>query len=192
MTRQNRIGPFGRLIVTPARGTRMGNRGCIHDASGVITKRWSRKAWVICLLEYKGRHRQIMAPGRYTELFFLDEATALAAGHRPCGNSATRLRRCRREQRIVVLQCYINTNKPIMALSVRLEPAIEARIQQEARRLGISKSEFVKDALERVLGLKNPAELLRQVRSDTSVGATDTSELVSQKVRKKLREKHSS
>jgi predicted transcriptional regulator len=79
-----------------------------------------------------------------------------------------------------------------MALSVRLEPAIEARIQQEARRLGISKSEFVKDALERVLGLKNPAELLRQVRSDTSVGATDTSELVSQKVRKKLREKHSS
>ncbi len=79
-----------------------------------------------------------------------------------------------------------------MALSVRLEPAIEARIQQEARRLGISKSEFVKDALERVLGLKNPAELLRQVRSDTPIGTMDTSEQVSQKVRKKLREKHSS
>ena len=79
-----------------------------------------------------------------------------------------------------------------MALSVRLEPAIEARIEQEARRLGVSKSEFVKDALERALGLKNPADLLRQVRSDTPVGATDTSEDVSEKVRKKLREKRSS
>lgn len=103
-----------------------------------------------------------------------------------------RLFRCLREHKIVVLMYYINTGNPIMALSVRLEPAIEARIEQEARRLGVSKSEFVKDALERALGLKNPAELLRQVRSDTPVGATDTSEDVSQKVRKKLREKHSS
>lgn len=79
-----------------------------------------------------------------------------------------------------------------MTLSVRLGPAIEARLEQEARRLGISKSEFVKDALERVLGMKNPAELLRQVRSGTPVEATDTSEQVSQKIRKKLREKHSS
>lgn len=79
-----------------------------------------------------------------------------------------------------------------MALSVRLEPALEARIEQEARRLGISKSEFVKDALERVLGLKNPAKLLKSVRSGTPVGAVDTSERVSQKVRAKLREKHSS
>lgn len=79
-----------------------------------------------------------------------------------------------------------------MALSVRLEPEIEARIEQEAQRLGISKSEFVKDALERVLGLKNPSELLRQVRSGTPMGTTDTSEHVSHKVRTKLREKHSS
>ena len=79
-----------------------------------------------------------------------------------------------------------------MALSVRLDPSVEARIEQEARRLGISKSEFVKDALERVLGLKNPAELLKQVRSGTPIGATDTSERVSEKVRKKLREKRAS
>jgi len=79
-----------------------------------------------------------------------------------------------------------------MALSVRLDPSIEARIEQEARRLGISKSEFVKDALERVLGLKNPAELLKQVRRGTPIGATDTSERVSEKVRKKLREKRAS
>ena len=78
-----------------------------------------------------------------------------------------------------------------MALSVRLEPELEARIEQEARRLGISKSEFVKDALERILGLKTPAELLKQVRSDTPMGTTDISEHVSQKVRTKLREKHS-
>ena len=79
-----------------------------------------------------------------------------------------------------------------MTLSVRLEPALEARLEQEARRLGISKSEFVKDALERILGLKNPAELLRQVRSSTALGATDTSEHVSRQIREKLREKHSS
>lgn len=77
-----------------------------------------------------------------------------------------------------------------MALSVRLEPAIEARVEQEARRLGISKSEFVKDALERVLGLKDPAQLLKQVRSGTPMGAADTSERVSQRVRAKLYEKH--
>jgi hypothetical protein len=79
-----------------------------------------------------------------------------------------------------------------VALSVPLEPEIEARIEQEARRLGITKSEFVKDALERVLGLKNPSELLKQNRSGTPLGSADTSEDVSQKVRSKLREKHSS
>lgn len=79
-----------------------------------------------------------------------------------------------------------------MALSVRLEPEIEARIEQEARRLGITKSEFVKDALERVLGLRNPSDLLKQIRSGTPLGSADTSEDVSQKVGSKLREKHSS
>ena len=77
-----------------------------------------------------------------------------------------------------------------MALSVRLEPAIEARIEEEAHRLGISKSEFVKDAIERVLGLKSPAELLQQVRSNTPLGTSNASEQVSRRVRKKLREKH--
>jgi len=79
-----------------------------------------------------------------------------------------------------------------VTLSVRLEPELEARLEQEARRLGITKSEFVKDALERVLGLKNPSELLKQIRSGTPLGSANTSEDVSQKVRSKLREKHSS
>ena len=62
----------------------MGNRGCLHDDRGHIKRSYQGKRWIICKLAFKGRHRQIMAPGKYTELFFLDEATALAAGHRPC------------------------------------------------------------------------------------------------------------
>src|SRR5262245_16882688 len=65
----------------------MGNRGRLHDYAQRIVRRQvaGYRAWVTCLLEFKGRRRPVMAPGRYTELFFLDEATALAAGHRPCG-----------------------------------------------------------------------------------------------------------
>jgi len=74
-----------------------------------------------------------------------------------------------------------------MTISVRLDPALEARIDAEARRLGISKSQFVKDALERVLGVKNPAKLLRAVRSRAPMGKPDASENVSSKVRAKLR-----
>ena len=84
MARQNRVDPFGKLIATSARGTLMGNRGCLHDAAGKVVRRWTTKAWIACVLDFKGRHRAIMTPGKYTELFFLDEATALAAGHRPC------------------------------------------------------------------------------------------------------------
>jgi len=81
---QNRVTPFGELIATPARGTLMGNRGCLHDAAQRIRRPFAVTRWIICVLAFKGRHRRVMAPGQYTELFFLDEATALAAGHRPC------------------------------------------------------------------------------------------------------------
>ena len=84
MPRQNRVTPFGTIIATSERGTLMGNRGLLHDDHGEIRRDWRLKRWIHCVLEFKGRHRQVMAPGRYTELFFLDEATALAAGHRPC------------------------------------------------------------------------------------------------------------
>jgi hypothetical protein len=84
---QNRVTPFGELIATTARGAVMGNRGRLHDHDRRIVRRVvpSYRAWVTCLLEFRGRRRVVMAPDRYTELFFLDEATALAAGHRPCG-----------------------------------------------------------------------------------------------------------
>jgi hypothetical protein len=84
MPRSNRVTPFGEVVADPERGTVMGNRGVLHDAWGRIRRPWQVKRWLICRLEFKGRHRAVMTPNRYTELFFLDEVTALAAGHRPC------------------------------------------------------------------------------------------------------------
>jgi len=91
MPLQNRVTPFGELIVTPARGTLMGNRGGrMHaDHKTLGSRRWASRQWICCVLAFKGRHRQVWGEGS-TELFFLDEVTALAAGHRPCFE-------CRRE-----------------------------------------------------------------------------------------------
>jgi hypothetical protein len=91
MPRQNRITPLGELIAVPHRGLVYGNRGCLHDDEGRIRRRWATRRWIACRLEFRGWHREpLMQPGKFTELFFLDEATAFAAGHRPCAL-------CRRE-----------------------------------------------------------------------------------------------
>jgi hypothetical protein len=82
--RQNRVTPFGEIVASPERGTIMGNRGILHDALGRIRRPWATRAWICCVLEFRGRRDPVMAPGHYTRLFFLDEPTALAAGHRPC------------------------------------------------------------------------------------------------------------
>ena len=85
MPLQNRVTPLGELIVDPGRGLLYGNRGCLHDGQRRIRRRYEGKRWIACRLRFRGWRRQpLMAPGRFTELFFLDEATALAAGHRPC------------------------------------------------------------------------------------------------------------
>lgn len=85
MALQNRVDPWGDLVATGARGTLMGNRGGqLHDEDRRIVRDQRSRAWITCQLEFKGRRREVMAPRQYTELFFLDEATALAAGHRPC------------------------------------------------------------------------------------------------------------
>ena len=81
---QNRVDPFGNIIKTSARGHWLGNRGVIHDEHQTILRPFKLKAWITCLLEFKGRKRKVMTPDRWTELFFLDEVTAFAAGHRPC------------------------------------------------------------------------------------------------------------
>ncbi|MBO0763399.1 MAG: hypothetical protein J2P50_02220 [Hyphomicrobiaceae bacterium] len=86
MPLKNRVTPEGEIIATPYRGLMMGNRGgAIHRPDRTLgVRRWASKQWIACVLEFKGRHRAVMQPNAYTELFFLDEATALAAGHRPC------------------------------------------------------------------------------------------------------------
>jgi hypothetical protein len=85
MVRQNRVWPTGEIGADPARGLFMGNRGCLHDAEGRLgAARWRHCNWITCALSFKGRKRSLMSPGKYTELFFLDEAVACAAGHRPC------------------------------------------------------------------------------------------------------------
>jgi hypothetical protein len=87
---QNRVDPFGNLIKTKARGAWMGNRGVIHNADQQIIRPFKLNAWITCQLEFKNRKRVVMTPDRWTELFFMDEATSFAAGHRPCAE-------CRRE-----------------------------------------------------------------------------------------------
>ncbi len=86
MPLQNRVTPFGELTATPERGMFTGNRGIIHDPATktLLSRRWTSKAWIVCSCEYKGIRRDVWARRSWTELFFLDEATALAAGHRPC------------------------------------------------------------------------------------------------------------
>ncbi len=83
---QNRVLPTGEIVATPERGMLMGNRGCLHlpDRRLGVT-RWRTKMWISCVLKWGGVRRDVMPPGRWTALFFLDEATALSAGHRPCG-----------------------------------------------------------------------------------------------------------
>jgi hypothetical protein len=100
---QNRVDPFGNIIKTSARGSVMGNRGVIHNEHKVVTHAFKHKAWIACVLLFKGRHRSVMASGKWTELFFLDEATALAAGHRPCFE-------CRRDDANLFKECWITGN----------------------------------------------------------------------------------
>jgi len=86
MPLQNRVLPTGDIVAIPARGTLTGNRGIIHrDDRTLGTSRWSHHAWICCTLDWQGRKRQVMTGRNWTELFFLDEAVAFAAGHRPCG-----------------------------------------------------------------------------------------------------------
>ncbi|MGB8907478.1 MAG: hypothetical protein WCC84_01885 [Candidatus Cybelea sp.] len=84
MPLQNRVTPFGEIVALPGRGLVMGNRGILHNDDRRVVRNFAVKRWIACVLEFRGRHRAVMTPHRYTELFFLDEAAALSAGHRPC------------------------------------------------------------------------------------------------------------
>lgn len=121
MPLQNRVFPTGEIVAHAARGTFMGNRGGrIHtDARTLAKPRWKSKQWIICTLQFKGRHREVMGEG-YTELFFLDEPTALAAGHRPCFE-------CRRRQAIEFATAF-----PLAGRA--RAPEIDACLHTERRR----------------------------------------------------------
>lgn len=97
MPLRNRVDPFKQIKAVPQRGAWFGNRGLLHDAKGDLRRLWHGDRWIICELEFKGRKRELVQPGKYTELFFLDEATAFAAGHRPC-------KECRRDAAILFQQ----------------------------------------------------------------------------------------
>jgi hypothetical protein len=116
--RQNRVDPMGVLHASAARGGWMGNRGCLHDAAGSIRRDYLGKRWITCRLAFKGRHRALMQPGRYTELFFLDEATACAAGHRPCAE-------CRRDdwRDFAALWARVHGDQGAVAIDTRLHAA---------------------------------------------------------------------
>ena len=121
MTLQNRVTPFGEIVAVAARGTLMGNRGCLHDEERRVVRTSARIAWVTCQLEWKGIRRQIMAPKKYTELFFLDEATALAAGHRPCGD-------CRAERLVEFERAWaagVEGRPGEVALVSRMDPVLK-------------------------------------------------------------------
>ncbi len=113
MPRQNRVTPLGEILAIPERGTLFGNRGLLHDPEGRIRRRWQVKRWLLCVLSFKGRRRQIMRPGYYTELFFLDEATGLAAGHRPCAE-------CRRDRYLAFQNAWPFGRQPAPILDSRL------------------------------------------------------------------------
>ena len=144
MPRRNRVTPFSDLVAVTARGTLTGNRGVLHDENGRLTgRRWTHHAWVTCRLEFKGRRRPIMAPRRWTELFFLDEATAFAAGHRPCGE-------CRRQDYLAFKAAWgrahglsgDSTEVSIAAIDRRMHTERVARMNTERVARMDGKAEF--------------------------------------------------
>jgi hypothetical protein len=121
---QNRVNPFGDIIKTPERGKWLGNRGVIHNEDKEIVRTYKVKAWISCELEFRGRHREVMMPNRWTELFFFDEATAFSAGHRPCFQ-------CRYKAHIHFKEMWLKGN-PQYSFTMKTPVAdIDAIIQRE-------------------------------------------------------------
>jgi hypothetical protein len=135
MPLQNRVDPAGNFCIHPARGEFMGNRGgALHDADQRIVRHQKSRSWLVCVTEFKGRSRKLMQPNHYTELFFLDEVTALAAGHRPCFE-------CRRQEALAFAEA-LGQSRGEERLSA---PAIDAVLSPERKRKP--------DAPERVIAL---------------------------------------
>lgn len=108
MPLQNRVDPYGKLHAVAARGAWIGNRGVLHDEAKRIVAPWRLKRWITCKLRFKDRHRIVFAPRRWSELFFLDEASAFAAGHRPCAE-------CRRDRFNEFRSAWLSANANLLA-----------------------------------------------------------------------------
>ena len=119
MPLQNRVNAYGEIEAIPERGTLMGNRGCLINARRQVNKPFELQRWISCVLEFKGRRHPIMTPGLWTELFFLDEATALAAGHRPCVE-------CRRPAAYRFLKLWNEANGQSVTRFPHLDAALHA------------------------------------------------------------------
>jgi len=142
--KKNRVSPEGEIIAHPSRGTLMGNRGCLHNDSGEVIRCSARDAWVTCLTSFKGRRRPLMQPGHYTELFFLDEATALAAGHRPCAEC----RRARYVEFLVAWQhaCKLSKRPTAREIDAQLKRERDLNARPEIRALNsLPNGAIVKD-----------------------------------------------
>jgi hypothetical protein len=129
MPLQNRVYPTGEIVADPARGLMMGNRGCLHGQGRELgVSRWRSKLWICCVLDWKDVRRDPMPPGRWTALFFLDEATALAAGHRPCGY-------CRRSDYLDFAGAWqAARSRPARPRAVEMDAQLHAERVDRARR----------------------------------------------------------
>ena len=124
MPLQNRVNPLGNIIQTPHRGAWTGNRGVIHNDKKQVIRSFKSKAWITCALEFKGMKRVVMSPNRWTELFFLDEATAFAAGHRPCAY-------CRRADFNQFKALWLKANKDSFELTDEKMTTIDIILHKE-------------------------------------------------------------
>jgi len=127
---QNRVTPVGEIVANPSRGLMMGNRGCIHGPDRLLgLARWRSKLWICCVVSWRDVRRDVMPPGRWTALFFLDEATALAAGHRPCGY-------CRREDHRAFAEAWrVGHSLDVRPLAAELNVLLHAeRVESGTRR----------------------------------------------------------
>lgn len=124
MPLQNRVNPFGRLEAVAARGEWLGNRGVLHNERREIVAQWRSKAWITCRLHWPGVRRKVFSPHTWSELFFLDEATAFAAGHRPCAY-------CRRERYREFKRAWCAANPLASGTREPSAPQIDARLHAE-------------------------------------------------------------
>lgn len=130
---QNRVNPFGDLVAVHHRGALMGNRGILHDADSRIVRSWAHKSWVTCLLSYKEIKRpKPFSSGNYSELFFLDEVTAFAAGHRPCSY-------CQRKRSNEFKAAWLHANVPLEQQQGFKMPALDAQLHEERAKRGGAK-----------------------------------------------------